>query len=135
MKTQSATLQNDATVRETRISDLRAKIRCYVCGGNGHITDKSTLCPIGTSAALSSLEQALVKNENSRILKTIWQIEQRYASNINCPEKYEKEKAKQREHYAANNKNTLTPQKHSADVQGTALVSTYKIIVTPGWWK
>ena len=35
MQTEADILLNNAQVHETRVSDLRTKIRCYVCGGYG----------------------------------------------------------------------------------------------------
>ena len=67
MDNQAATVQNE--ILEARVSELKADIRCYVCGGKDHVAAKSALCPVGAPATLSILDQSLIKLENSRILK------------------------------------------------------------------
>ena len=43
MQTEADILLNNAQVHETRVSDLRTKIRCYVCGGYGPSSDQANL--------------------------------------------------------------------------------------------
>ena len=132
MQVDAATLIKDAQVLQTQLDELRQKLRCDACGHYGHIGDKSALCPLDAATTPSILDQSLIKIENSRILKYIRQLELAFETKNSNPEKYENQKAKRRERYAAIKGKTSNSEQQNINDNIVISTPTLAANATPG---
>ena len=97
----------DSNALEKENDILRQALKCHLCGGSyEHIAnDNDQLCVVSKGKEITdrlSLEQqGIIKKNNTRIKKTIWQREKRFLMRAQNPEAYEKQKQQNSAHKAS----------------------------------